>query len=166
MPPVNATILIDTNAILQAHKQGCWNALIGRYSIETVEECVIETQTGFQQRRNEEQIDEAALRGQISVVHQVAAVNIAAIDLLQGPELDAGEKALWAHAITRDDKWVLCGPDRASMRFGFEQGHRDQLVSLGGLLDEIGFRPARPLPGHFEQAWLDRVLSDLALGLL
>lgn len=62
--------------------------------------------------------------------------------------------------------WVLCGPDRASMRFGFEQGHRDQLVSLGGLLGEIGFRPAKPLPHHFEQVWLDRMLSDLVLGLL
>lgn len=94
MPPVNATILIDTNAILEAHKQQCWRALIGRYRIETVEECVVETQTGFQRRTAEEQIDERTLRNELSAVHQVAAVNIAAIDLLQGPELDAGEKAL------------------------------------------------------------------------
>ena len=80
--------------------------------------------------------------------------------------LDEGEKALWAHALTRNDAWLLCGPDRASMRFGFQQGFRDRLVALGTLLHAISHRPRVPLGAQHESAWLDRLLYDLAMGLL
>jgi len=33
-------ILIDTNAILEAHRVGCWKALCGFFSMETVEWCI------------------------------------------------------------------------------------------------------------------------------
>ena len=48
--------------------------------------------------------------------------------------LDPGEQSLWAHALTRGDAWVLCGPDKASLRFGVRLGFRDRLVALEGLL--------------------------------
>ena len=44
-------VLIDTNAILECFRVGSWRALSSGYSIETVEDCVTETQTGFQRRR-------------------------------------------------------------------------------------------------------------------
>ena len=47
------TVLVDTNVILEAHRTGTWRALTGGYRVETVEECVTETQTGFQRRRTE-----------------------------------------------------------------------------------------------------------------
>ncbi len=47
------TVLVDTNVILEAHRTGTWRALTGGYRVETVEECVTETQTGFQLRRTE-----------------------------------------------------------------------------------------------------------------
>jgi hypothetical protein len=166
MPPQAAPVLIDANAIIEAHRKGCWAALCGRFRVETVEQCFVETQTGFQKRRQEELIDPAALRAQLAAVHQVSKVELARVDLLGGPLLDEGEKALWAHAIARNDAWVLCGPDRASMRFGFELGFRDRLVSLGGMLNDIGHRPRVPLGAQYEKAWLDRLLNDLAMGLL
>jgi hypothetical protein len=55
-------VLVDTNVILECWRIGAWRALTGAYRVETVEDCVIETQTGFQRRRPEQQIDEAVLR--------------------------------------------------------------------------------------------------------
>ena len=55
--------------------------------------------------------------------------------------LDLGERCLWAHALTRADAWVLCGPDKASLRFGVRLGFRERLVALEGLLEAIGYRP-------------------------
>ena len=55
-------VLVDTNAILECWRVGAWRALASGYGVETVEDCVIETQTGFQRRRREQQIDAGALR--------------------------------------------------------------------------------------------------------
>src|SRR5712692_10666196 len=105
-------VLVDTNVILECWRVDAWRALAGGYGIETVEDCVIETQTGYQRRRREQQVDRAALVASLAAVHKVgdrelaaAVVRDSAISLL-----DIGERALWAHAVTRTDAWVLCGP--------------------------------------------------------
>lgn len=41
-------VLVDTNVILESYRVESWRALAGGYRVETVEECVMETQTGFQ----------------------------------------------------------------------------------------------------------------------
>ena len=64
-------VLVDTNVILESHRVGSWRALAGGYRVETVEDCVVETQTGFQQRREERQIDERELRVALQAVHVV-----------------------------------------------------------------------------------------------
>ena len=58
-------VLVDTNVILETHRVGAWRALAGGYRVETVEDCVTETQTGFQKRRPEQQIDERELRASL-----------------------------------------------------------------------------------------------------
>ena len=58
----NPAVLVDTNTIIEAHRVSAWAALSGGYRIETVEECVAETQTGFQRRTREETIDARELR--------------------------------------------------------------------------------------------------------
>ncbi len=55
-------VLVDTNSILECYRVGSWRALSNGYSMETVEDCVTETQTGFQRRSPEQQIDERQLR--------------------------------------------------------------------------------------------------------
>ena len=52
-------MLVDTNAIIEAHRTKSWRALTGGYAVETVEDCIMETQTGFRRRRPELRIDEA-----------------------------------------------------------------------------------------------------------
>ena len=117
-----------------------WNAGVskpgarctGGYGVETVEDCVIETQTGYHRRRPEEQIKHAALVASLAAVHKVADGERAAAVVREElfSYLDVGEQSLWAHALARKDPWVLCGPDKASLRFGVRMGFRDRLVSL------------------------------------
>ena len=157
-------VLVDTNAILESFRIGAWRALSGGYAVETVEDCVTETQTGFQRRRPEQQIEVKELRTSLAAVHGVGDQELAAIAVL-APDiaLDIGERSLWAHALTRKDGWVLCGPDKASLRFGVRLGYRDQLVALERLLDEAGYRPKEALKVAYTTKWLEKTLGELFL---
>jgi hypothetical protein len=155
---------VDTNAIIEAWRVNAWRALCGGYALETVEECVIETQTGYQNRRPEQHIDREVLLAGLKVVHEVSDAERAAALIRDGEitMLDEGEKALWAHALARADAWVLCGPDKASLRIGVRLNLRDQLIALERLLDDAGFHPKTPLKGAYRQDWLSRTLVELA----
>ena len=61
--------LIDPNAILECFRGGSWRALSNGYSVETVEDCVTETQPGFQRRRPELQINAGQLVASLKAVH-------------------------------------------------------------------------------------------------
>ena len=160
------TVLVDTVAIIHAYGNGCWKALSSFYGLETVEKCVEETQTGNMTRPAAQRIDEQELRRDLINVHAVTKRERAQVALLGGARLDPGEQDLWAHALSRQDAWMLCGPDRTSMRFGYDQNFRDRLTSLEMLLRVAGFRPTTRLDRHHEQAWLDSVILDLMLGKL
>src|SRR5665213_1578652 len=102
-------VLVDTMTILDAHKWAAWGALSGGYNVETVEDCFTETQTGFQRRNPEENIDPVQLRKDLKAVHTVTEIERANVLLnADGIALDIGEQSLWAHALTRKDTWVLC----------------------------------------------------------
>lgn len=158
-------VLVDTNAILEAHRTQCWRALRGGHRLETVETCVVETQTGAQNRRPEQRIAEAALRADLKAVHDVTdrdrALAFARDDFLS--RLDAGERDLWSHALARSDAWVLCGPDTTSLRLGVRLGLRDRLVALETLLDAVGHRPKLPLRRNFTAAWHRDTVTTIAL---
>lgn len=158
-------VLVDTNVIIEGHLRGCWNALTGAYQVETVETCVVEAMTGRHDWGGTKPA-EVALRAGFSQIHDVPRIGLARVMLGGGAQLDEGEQHLWAHALVREDAWILCGPDRASMRFGYEQKQRNRLVSLGALLQTINYSPKAPLRAHFEQTWLDDVIRKLVLGLL
>lgn len=157
-------VLLDTNVIIEAWRVDAWRALCGGYRLETVVECVTETQTGFQNRRPEQQIDQAVLLAGLKGVHTVSDADRAAALVHDGQiaMLDEGEKALWAHALARPDAWVLCGPDKASLRIGLRAGLRDRLVSLERLLGDVGYRPKTPFGLPHRQDWLVRTLVELA----
>jgi hypothetical protein len=163
-------VLVDTNVILECWRIKAWRALAGGYGVETVDICVTETQTGFQRRRPEQQIDQTALVDSLKAVHKVtdkeraAAIVREAAASMRGSlfsSLDAGEQALWAHALTRPDAWVLCGPDRASLRFGIRLGCGDRLMALERLLADAGHRPAAPLRSNYTSAWHNAAFGEL-----
>ena len=157
-------VLVDTNVILEAHRAGSWRALAGGYPVETVEDCVDETQTGYQLRRSELRIDAGALRSSLKAVHQVgnrerAGLAVRITDIM----LDRGEASLWAHALCRTDTWVLCGPDRASLRCGVRLGFRERLVSLEELLKDAGYRSKNTLRPAYTKRWHKSVLGEILL---
>ncbi|MFZ1413229.1 MAG: hypothetical protein WAS73_01420 [Defluviicoccus sp.] len=157
-------VLVDTNVILEAFRIGAWRALSSGYALETVEDCVTETQTGFQRRRAEQRIDAGALRASLACVHAVSDRHLAALAVL-APDiaLDVGERSLWAYAATRTDGWVLCGPDKASLRLGLRLGYRDRLVALERLLADAGYRPKLDLKVAYTARWLEMTLGQLVL---
>ena len=138
--------------------------MAGGYPVETVEDCVDETQTGFQLRRSELRIDANALRDSLTAVHPVgnrerAELAVRITDIM----LDRGEASLWAHALSRTDAWVLCGPDRASLRCGVRLGFRERLVSLEELLDDVGYRSRTTLRPAYTKRWHKSVLGEILL---
>ena len=158
------TVLVDTNVILEAHRTGSWRALAGGYRVETVEDCVIETQTGFQRRHPERQIDEKVLRASLGAVYSVGNRERAELAVrIHDIVLDLGEASLWAHALSRTDAWVLCGPDKASLRCGVRLGFREQLVSLEGLLGDAGHRTRTTLHAAYTSRWHERMVGEFVL---
>ena len=161
-----ASVLVDTNTIIEAHRTRAWAALAGGWRVETVEDCVTETQTGFQRRRPEQSIAADELRAALAAVHAVTDRERAELALrVQDIALDVGEESLWAYALARSDRWVLCGPDKASLRCGIRLGFRERLVSLQELLTVVGHRPRVALKRHYTKKWLDGTLSEFVLAV-
>ena len=165
MPRHRGPVLVDTNIILECWRIGAWRALTGGYAVETVEDCVTETQTGFQRRRKEEQVDAEVLCASLAMPPHRVSDEQRASALLNAPDiyLDIGERSLWAHALTRSNGWVLCGPDRASLRFGVRLGFRERMVSLEELLASVGHRVKGGLKRQFTAQWLTGALSELVV---
>jgi hypothetical protein len=157
-------VFLDTNVILECHRVGAWRALAGGYRLETVEDCVAETQTGYQRRRPEQQVDPSELRRSLAAIHSVEDWERAEL-VVQAPDiaLDRGEESLWAHVLKRNDGWILCGPDKASLRLGVRLGFRDRLVALEQLLNDIGYRFRTPLKGNYTKKWLAETRAALIL---
>ena len=164
MPKHRGPVLLDTNVILECHRVDGWRALAGAYRLETVEECIGETQTGYQRRRPEHQIEPTELRQSFQSVHSVGDLE-RAVFAVRIPDiaLDLGEASLWAHALIRDDEWILCGPDKASLRVGVRLGFRDRLVALEQLYRDIAYRTTIPLRGSYTTNWLAAVCAELVL---
>jgi hypothetical protein len=165
MQRFRGTLLVDTNVILECWRIGAWTALASGYSVETVEDCMIETQTGYQNRRTEQTVNEAALRA--SLANPACKVTDAqrAMLALEAPEiqLDPGERSLWAHALTRTDAWMLCGPDKASLRFAVRVGFRDRIAALETLLEAVGYRPRVEFQRAYTAKWLAVTLSEMVV---
>ena len=160
MTSAKKTLLLDNCAISACRTAGGWNALAGRFCLETVRVVEEEAGTGFQHR---EIIDPRQLRQQV-VVHEVSLEDrFDAESEYEGlGAIDAGERDLWVHALGRSDGWILCGPDIASIHFGVRAGYRDRLVSLEKLFQMIGFRPKEKLAFHQTEKWLQDTIAPVA----
>jgi hypothetical protein len=165
MPRHQGVVLVDTNIILECWSIGAWRALTKGYKVETVEDCIIETQTGFQHRRAEQQVDRVELLASLAVPpHKVSEPEFAAL-WEKAPDiyLDQGERSLWAHALARNDAWVLCGPDGASLRLSVRLGLRERMIPLQELLDAVGYSVKGGLKKQFTSQWLSAKLSQLVV---
>ena len=152
---------MDTNIIIEAYRTGSWRSLTSQYKVETVEDCVIETQTGFQKRNPEQLIDDRELRQSLNAAHKVSNAQQVDLEMRIAPiKLDKGELSLWAHTLSRDDNWVLCGLDRACLRCGVKLKLSERLVSLEELLINIGYRPKTTLRDAYTRKWHKNAIND------
>lgn len=156
-------VAVDTNVIIEARRVGAWRALTGNYQMETVAECRKEALTK-PARQSAVRIEAEALDAARIAVHTVSRRQRAVLKLrVSDDDLHPGERALWAHLLDRGGPWLMCGPDKASMRCGMRLGFADRIVSLQRLLDDIGYRPKTQLYLQYTEKWHQRVLADFAL---
>jgi hypothetical protein len=157
-----APVLVDTNIIIEAVRARCWNALAGRYQIETVETCFDEVRAGDPLRPGYVTVDAAQLT-KLSARHAVTDLERAhlALTLPTSDALDSGERDLFAHALGRTGDWTLCCADRAAVNAALALGWHERIVSLGKLVAAAGSRP--DLKDHFTEKWLAEVRTLFAL---
>ncbi|MBV1824824.1 hypothetical protein [Komagataeibacter oboediens] len=158
-------VLVDTNLIIQGHMKRCWSAISGAYRLQTVDQCIVEAMTGDHSWNNSRPIEEKLRQG-FDAIHSISDQQLAEVLVRGGSLLDAGEQHLWAYALSCPTAWVLCGPDRASMRFGYEQSYRERLVSLEELLNGISTSSPIPIDAHHTKKWLNDFINDIILGII
>ena len=76
----NDILLVDTCAIIEACRTGCWNAISKNFRVETVDECIVEAQTGKAQRIYPP-IPEQELRAAFHKVYTVSEIDRATFEL-------------------------------------------------------------------------------------
>lgn len=140
MPP----ILVDTNAIIEAVRTRCWNALTGSLTVESVAECSREALAGSIETIPGYILVTRGDLDRMNAVHEVTPTVRATFKIAydQADALDAGEQDLLAHAhVNARIPWQLCSPDKAAIRAAVRLGLGDRLVSLEELASRVGARP-------------------------
>lgn len=159
MPRFTGIVLLDNCAVNGAVKAGVWKALLGGYRLETVEEVGREAGSFFRKRADFAELAESFRRVPQHSVDGAARLDLAAA--IAPLPLDDGERDLWAHAIGREDSWILCGPDIASLRAAVRLGLADRIVSLEKLLDGVGVK-VKTLTVEQTEKWLRLTLARMA----
>lgn len=160
-----STILVDTNIIIEAHRCGIWTSLCNGFHIVTVEKCVEETQTGYQNRKPEQTIGSGQLK---ETLHQIATVSDTEranlqVQYVNAVSLDIGERELLAHALTREDKFLVASPDTAALRAAMALKLGDSMISLEEMIEVLGIKPHLPLRSNYSRKWLSGKRTDILL---
>lgn len=159
-------VLVDTVAIIEAYRLGCWQGLVQFYSIETVDTCVIECATGDKRRKGYVSIDQQELIHGIKV-HAVTGdmrVKLVTADSLAAT-LDPGEKDLLAFALTLPDVVLLCSPDKAAICSAHRLNLLERLVALQQMVVEAGMK-RRGYKLQHTAAWLASYKTQVLLGMV
>jgi hypothetical protein len=160
-------VLIDANAIIEAHRVRIWNALSKAFEIHTVEKVVMETQEGAHNRHEGNNIVETELRTSLAYVHPVTEAERAVVHAIAGGVLlDDGELDLlaYAHTLGASKVWLLNSPDKASVRYCHQRKWQDSVVSLEEMNTLIGLE--RALKFNYTSKWLSDYKLDLYMGRL
>ncbi len=160
-------VLVDANVIIEAHRTGSWRPLSEYFEMHTVTKVVEETQTGFQNRKPETWIEEAALRASLGHVETITEIQRVNFNMNHGhPSLDDGERDLLIYADSlQHPVWLLNSPDMAAVRFAHGKGWSDQLVSLEAMTAHLKVRLASRFRDNYTERWLSERKTRLLLGL-
>lgn len=157
-------LLVDTNIIIEAFRTRCWKALCGHFSVETVETCWQEALAGDPLRPGYVSVNAQELANGLKARHAVSDVERIqlSLQLPAAGTLDAGERDLLAHGLTRSGAWMASCADRAGVKAALALGWEQRVVSLEKLAKAVGQRPS--LARHYGEAWLSEVRTDHLLG--
>jgi hypothetical protein len=162
-------ILIDTNVILECHRTKLWNNLSKSFNLCTVTTVIEETQTGYQNRSPEFEVNYKNLKESFNEIFEVTDEDLA-ICLFEKPsimDLDPGERDLLIYASKHGKNcWLLSSPDKAAMRVANEFGWLDQIISLESLIDCANLTTSRPLKDNYTLKWHERISGQIRMGIL
>lgn len=150
------TVFLDAMVIIEAVRTKCWNAITGRFAIQTVEVVRDEVRRENRGRPGFVPVSEADVK-RIADIHAVSEDGraVLALEYSGAAGLDFGERDLIAYAIQRmESEWRLCTADMAAIRAGVKLGWGDRLCSLEELASSSGCSPKPPLFQHFTSKWL------------
>lgn len=156
-------VLVDTNAIFEAFRTNCWNAITTYFSVETVAKCEEEARTGNSLRKGYVEVKDKPLRAGLKRIHKVTELERAkfALAFPRAYGLDLGERDLLAHALSRADTWLVVTADRAAVYATLDLGWRQRVVSLENVAHANGVNPEFKV--QFCEKWLIGVCTDWAL---
>lgn len=159
----NDRVLMDSNAIIEAHRLHCWSNLFAFFSIETVDMCARECASGSRQLYREYvPVNTRALREKI-VVHEVADAMRCELVCREPSaiDLDDGEKDLLAFATTLPSNvFLICSPDKACMKVAAKLGLLNRLISLQALADRVG-QGNLAFKRNYTERWHRQQCTDL-----
>ena len=159
-------VLIDTMVIIEAHRLGCWNGLRGFFSLETVEQCLIECATGNRLRTDYLPVDGEMLGTEIQV-HAVTEAMRTTL-LVRDPRsarLDPGERDLLAFALSLEGAWLLCDPDKAAILSAHRLNWLDRVVAIEEMALAAGLRKQGYGQNHTKR-WLGEFKTRIHLGMV
>lgn len=161
-------VLIDTNVIIEGHRVHCWNQLSQYFKLHTVEKVIEETQTGYQNRRPEQTIDQALLRKSFFHIEAISELQIIEFDMSNVEQvLDDGEKQLVIYAnMMQENVWFLNSPDLATVRYACQKGWGDRLISLEAMTKHLGCRLKVNIERNFTESWLSQSKLKFNTGVL
>jgi hypothetical protein len=157
-------VFMDTNAIMEAHRVKCWNAITTFFQIETVEECQKECASGNQQRREYVAVDTGTFKVTV-VVHSVSNAMRASL-ISADPAaavLDQGERDLISRLFAEQGNWYACTPDKAAAASMFRLDLARRITALETLAELAGMRRLK-FRDNFTRRWLHAVQANLQLG--
>lgn len=161
-------VLIDTNVIIEGHRVQCWNQLAQYFKLHTVEKVIEETQTGYQNRRPEQTIDQALLRKSFNHIEAISELQTIEFDMLNvGQILHDGEKQLVIYANTiKEDVWFLNSPDLAAVKYSCQKGWGDRLISLEAMTKHLSCRLKVNFERNFTDSWLSQSKLKFKTGVI
>lgn len=167
-------VFVDTNVVIEAFRIGCWEALCHRFSIETVEAVIRESQAGDPTNPRYIPVDLSRLCRGLSAVHQVQDIERAELALVypNSSGLDVGERDLLAWIHSREKAGLplllLSTADKLAIVMAGQLSLLDQLRSLQDLATEAGVSRSQvgQIKDQFGSAWLIQTRTQVRLGTI
>jgi hypothetical protein len=163
MNNARTALYLDTCAIIEAHRVGCWPNILSRFETHTVKSCRDELAAGDPSDPAYVPVDMSRIDADV-VVHSPTAIQVASAILKSATMrgVQDGERDLLAWcAAQAPGAMILTTGDRAAIVAACELDLKDSLRSLEELAAIAGLHPA--LQNHYYTKWLTDIRTKWLL---